>query len=124
MVYVEGEQFAAGASATRMRRARAASRAGAESHTFGRGRPAERDGRRAQPGRRRRQLVRAAIVALVLAAIGIALTQAGVLPPRSVAAAGQPGRAVAGGEVVQPTESIGGRHPACAAGIASRGGAG
>ena len=105
-VYVEGEQFAAGRVEPGCGSS-SPSREGAES---ARSRAVDGQAISKPPraaGTMRRQLGRAAMVALVLAAIGIALTQAGVLPPRSVPPPANPAGPLADGEVVQPTESIG-----------------
>jgi PPM family protein phosphatase len=59
-----------------------------------------------EPMSRRRQLVRVAIVVLLLAVIGFVLIRAGVLPPPSEAPPITQGVNLAGAEVVQPNESI------------------
>jgi serine/threonine protein phosphatase PrpC len=105
VVYVEGERFAArrwrqevgprdatddGTEATRARTAAGEASTGAVPETM----------------TRWRQLGRVATVVLLIVVIGIALMQAGVLPPRSEAPPVVPGGPTAEGEVVHPTESI------------------
>jgi hypothetical protein len=113
VVYVEGERFAERswppwASDLRPSR-RGSGHEGTEVSEPTRSRPAggeETPGAAPERATRRRNLVRVAIVLLLLAVIGIALIRAGVLPPRAEAPPVTPGVNIADGEVVQPTESI------------------
>ena len=124
-VYVEGERFAAGAWSPDAGSSSHERRGGGIRALERRGWPRRSARRRRATGTVRRQLGRArVIVALVLAAIGIALDTGRRAAARSVPPPANPAGPLADGEVVQPAESIGGRHPACAAGIASRGRAG
>jgi len=114
-VYVEGERFAAGpwrpggegGDLRSFRRPSGHEGTNVtETARFGRDGGEATTGLPSETVTRQHQLVRIAIVALLLVVIGIALIRAGVLPQRSQAPSIDPALPIADGEVVKPTGSI------------------
>ena len=120
-VYVEGEQFAPGrwrpdVGPPATSRAGGATRSEAVVGEAIGAPPAE-------PRARRRRLVRVTIVALLLAVIGVALIRAGLLPRRYRPPPAESSGAARGRRGRQTDRVDRRRHPSCAAGIPSGGGA-